>query len=183
MGNELICRPVILVTSTFSGKEQTLWKNSNGQILFTHSSTPAGLQPQHLYLVSDREIKEGDKYITYDNTICERYASIPLEGSRKVEATTDKSLGLSLIPQSFIEEYVQKQGEIDKVEIKMLGPNRLELNMSVSSALGEVIIFPIKDSWNKKEVLSMFKVLTRHMRENNAFISEQQFDEWFDKNY
>jgi hypothetical protein len=47
---------------------------------------------QHLYFLSDEEIKQGDRYLAYDNTICERYASIPLEGSKKIIATTDTSL-------------------------------------------------------------------------------------------
>ena len=39
--------------------------------------------------------------------------------SFKIEATTDPSLNLPLIPQSFVDKYVEKQGKIEEVLIEM----------------------------------------------------------------
>lgn len=93
------------------------------------------LKPQHLYFTSNEEIKEGDKFIwksqMYGNTeiytfkedvgygikIAEGYIVNHSGNCGKVIATTDKSLNLPLIPQSFIEEYVKKNGEIKEVDI------------------------------------------------------------------
>jgi hypothetical protein len=100
------------------------------------------LTAQHLYLVSDREIKKGDWFIVqlYDITSTPMKLSLEqvktitdeiwvnqssivtcrhIENCSRVEATTDPSLNLPLIPQSFIEEYVSKQGKIEEVYIEI----------------------------------------------------------------
>jgi hypothetical protein len=87
-------------------------------------------KPQHLYLVSDEEIKEGDWFITPGSQLRLRtYAIQPVKADKKVIATTDKSLKIEdkdvypylvipQIPQSFIEEFVEANGKIDKVYIQ-----------------------------------------------------------------
>lgn len=91
-----------------------------------------GLTPQHLYITSENEIKEGDWYLdlTYQMVVNEEEGNI-CGNCRKIVATTDKSLlieiesdsmrfdepvGIPLpqIPQQFIEDYV-KAGGIDEV--------------------------------------------------------------------
>ena len=80
--------------------------------------------PQHLYFVSNEEIKEGD--IIYSPSEGIRFPSISKvlhinrfnpEKWKKVVATNDKLLGLPLIPESFIEDYVKSNGEIKQVEL------------------------------------------------------------------
>lgn len=192
MENELICRSVMLITSTFSSKEQILWKNSNGHILFTCSSTPAGLQPQHLYLVSDREIKINDKYINTFTDKIEKNDSNE-EGIddiyKKIEATTDKSLGLPLIPQSFIEEYAQKQGKIDKVKIHIRGEGYCLAGMPITEE-NEVIILPIKDSWNRDEhrqgIIAGINWYRNWICPDKPFSLDPEaieFNDWFDEKY
>lgn len=98
--------------------------------------------PQHLYLVSNREIKEGDwtihlatntiyqcKHVVHDNKVID---------CKKIEATTDTSLVthpthyedgtkrafhttsvIPQIPQSFIEAYVKANGKIEEVSIEI----------------------------------------------------------------
>lgn len=170
------------------------------------------LEPLHLYLVSDREIKEGDWYM---NTLAGRLHKSndagppPNDGYfKKVEATTDKSLGLPLIPQSFIEEFVQKQGKIDKVKIAYAydaggkddhGP-LLQLTgwakhlveeagepIELHKDSVEVIILPIKDSWNKEDMKKAYEDgIKEGIHYNKLSEWETQgwtFNEWFDKNY
>ena len=94
-------------------------------------------EPQHLYFVSNDEIKEGDWVIAdyiespdgnrIPNTLCRVSSCYTesmgflgkrnvgtnleqqdfIENAKKVIATTDKLLGLPQIPQSFIESYVK----------------------------------------------------------------------------
>lgn len=141
---------------------------------------------KHLYLVLDREIKEGDYYIdtlAKHQKVWKMYPEgidLSLNEMRRIEATTDKSLGLPLIPQSFIEEYVSKQGKINKVYIELenafehLSPNDSPIWQVKLDKEDEVIILPVKDSWNREELA-------------NAFLAGQHsslsFDEWFNKNY
>lgn len=104
---------------------------------------------QHLYFVSDSEIKEGDWIIDFMITRNEikQYQGYNREGNaKKIEATTDNSLTsdyfpeeikyvgippkkskvqfpnynkLPQIPQSFIEEYVKSNGTIKEVEVEI----------------------------------------------------------------
>ena len=88
-------------------------------------------KPQHLYLGSScSEIKEGDWVINLHVKNCIWQADedavfwhtfgAPDPKWLKVEATTDKSLNLPSIPQSFIEEYVSKQGEIKEIVLELV---------------------------------------------------------------
>lgn len=80
-------------------------------------------QAQHLYFCSDDEIKEGDWFINIiTNRIFGPATYADVENRRdgkdymvKVVASTDSSLGLPLIPQSFLQEYVRSNGNIKEV--------------------------------------------------------------------
>lgn len=91
---------------------------------------------QYLYFTSKREIKEGDFFLdgtTIYSTPNERTLKAINVDDRacfKIEATTDPSLELPLIPQSFIEKYVEKQGKIDEV---MIDINEIEDVESLSN--------------------------------------------------
>ena len=101
------------------------------------------IEIQHLYFVSEREIEVGDWFLSdgrlsksfppmynvekcididnewiYGNINGKDLGNNP-NFSLKIEATTDPSLNLPLIPQSFIKEYVEEQGEIDEVMIEI----------------------------------------------------------------
>ena len=78
--------------------------------------------PQHLYFVSEDEIQDGDLYYKpSDNTIRPyRYTKTPINqygGRAKVVASTDSSLGLPMIPDYFIKEYVSNNGGVTNVDL------------------------------------------------------------------
>lgn len=186
MENELICIPVMLRTRGIVGVWNTLWKNTTGQIMHTHTSEPGHLQPQHLYLTSSREF-------SYDNwSYSKIHAQVtrwgkhkPPHDSVRIEATTDKSLGLPLIPQSFVKQWVSMQGKIGKVRVMLSGSGELYLQSGVND--GQVIILPIKDSWNREELKQAYEDGVREGINYKQFSQwETQgwtFKEWFDKNY
>jgi hypothetical protein len=81
---------------------------------------------QHLYVISEEEIKEGDWYIddgdnvrqsvTSDNSYWERRSDY-----MKIIATTDKSLNLPSIPHSFIAYFIEQynlNNAISSVEVE-----------------------------------------------------------------
>lgn len=95
---------------------------------------------QHLYIVSDAEIKEGDWFIanmdikqcSYRDKDCVYFEKtnvnfIFFKDCKKIETTTDKSIHvgaldcnyLPQIPQSFIEAYVKSNGTIKEVQVEM----------------------------------------------------------------
>lgn len=144
--------------------------------------------PQHLYFTSKREIKEGDNmllknnhpkgrlrkcfYIEEDQLMIDNpkdenrgYGFCKHEEVWKIEATTDQSLGLPLIPQSFVEKYVEKRGNIKEVMIEMeyLPGYRIEADPMVHGEKvkvrkdGTVICSPVKDMWTREEVIEKMK--------------------------
>jgi len=147
---------------------------------------------QHLYLVSDREIKEGDCYYNSINGRIYKDAGAGVYDKifKKVEATTNLLLGLPIIPKSFIEEYVQKQGKIETVYIQQyLWEDKSRYTPDIR--YGEVIILPVKDSWNREEhkkgaldAINWYIGL-RWPGKNLAltYLNILDFNEWFDKNY
>lgn len=96
-------------------------------------------EPRHLYFVSYETPKEGDWFIANEAARkCIRieegnYPYVTIQGNEEVKhfhtwktkiiASSDQSLGLPLIPQSFIEQYVKAEGKIDEVyvETEILG--------------------------------------------------------------
>lgn len=137
---------VILPTTEAS----SLYKAGNKLYYDAKSTFPASLNGapvnQHLYIVSDEEIKEKDWFLnTYDEEKAvyksDKYSEDILSSNYKgknykVIATTDKSLttrversldaidpsqlirsGIELIPQSFVKAYAE-QGDIDEVQLE-----------------------------------------------------------------
>lgn len=101
----------------------------------------SGAIPQHLYFTSNEEISTGDNYINII-TMQPDKAGVCWGLNphlRKVVATTDKSLNLPLIPQSFIEEYVKNKGEIKEVDITYYSEEPFTLSRD-SDGEQEVII-------------------------------------------
>ena len=78
---------------------------------------------QHIYITSDEEIKEGDYYITPNNTILKALGSmlINVEDYKKIILTTDQDLikdGVQAIPDEFLEWFV-KNPSCEFVEVKL----------------------------------------------------------------
>lgn len=191
----IICRPVMLPAKDknapivlYNSKENNLALRVSGTI----SLSGDGWNYQHLYLVSDREIKKGD-YISDPSEYYSVYKSASnYKGTKllKVEATTDKSLNLPLIPQSFIQEWVDKQGKVESVKIKVYQHLRLKDNVNkkampidVYDKDNEVIILPIKESWSREEVKQIHDAFWHHLSEIPNVKQQPTFKEWFDKNY
>lgn len=82
---------------------------------------------QHLYILSDEEIKENDWCICKGKVWPNLYGVLGSilgnkewieEHCRKIIATTDKSLDLSRPSNEFLEAYIKAQGKIDKVLVE-----------------------------------------------------------------
>lgn len=121
---------------------------------------------QHLYFISNREIKKGDCAMiinindpNYGYTVrisCESNLNI----YAKVESSTDSDLHVPLIPQSFLEKFVEKQGAIDEILIEMferflyIDEDMKKITEWVPKVRKDntVIVHPVKDSWNEQEL-------------------------------
>jgi hypothetical protein len=138
----------------------------------------------HLYIISDDEIKEGDWfYSEIDNKVFQRqYNIIILEGDKKIIATTDtslmigfsnKKLNSNYLPQpsqQFIEKYIESynKGEvITDVLVEYINEysddnsfsitnNPIKVNqiLKVNPKDNTITIKKLKDSWNKEEIIN-----------------------------
>jgi len=154
--------------------------------------------PQHLYITSDDEIKEGI-YVTdgrhiglvslpeNDGTVTEKVRKTlfritdqrnnvhcgDISDFKVILASTDKSLNLPLIPQSFIQEYIEKQGKIDEVFVEIITQSILEKTMGYPN----VIITTIKDTYTREEVIKLLIGYTLELADENPKSAE----DWLDK--
>lgn len=79
-------------------------------------------ESQQIYFISKRKIEIGDLYLSTNNIVDVAIQPIDCDKWRvnKIEATTDKSQKLiPQIPQSFVDKFISKNGNIKKVLIKM----------------------------------------------------------------
>lgn len=151
-----------------------------------------GYLPQHLYFVSDREIQGYNWVIATDTNTIFKMTCSDIEGAilakslhlyKVIEATTDSSLGLVSIPYSFIEEYVDHQGKVDYLYISS--------NVKAYKDHTEVIIIPVKESYNKEElkkaVLAGFYTGVAHVAEDYPSTltkyDREYFEQYFNENY
>lgn len=83
---------------------------------------------QHLYFISEDEIDDGPymrmtgrKFVARRKCCdaCKKYTNDMKDIYKKVIASTDASLELPLIPQSFMQQYVAANGKIDKVQLML----------------------------------------------------------------
>jgi hypothetical protein len=144
----LKCKVVMLTTNKNNTIGSIVKRSSDNKLAIINVLTqndPQECVSQHLYLISNRAIQVYDwcidkfnqlgqfKFITkkenpmllndsfgfvFGNKTCFT-DNIEAHKLKKVEATTDPSLNLPLIDQSFIEDYVKVNGKIDKVYIEM----------------------------------------------------------------
>ena len=159
---------------------------------------------QHLYILSDEEIKIGDWGIghakgingigtgyyvfKHDNSNIAKVNALA-EGSKKIIATTDKSLGLASPSTSFIEKFVEeynKDNVITDVMVEyeenlivtqtkpiiqhqgskpVVVPHKIETQLKINPKDNTITIKKVKDSWSREEVIDL---LTRYNKRCQA---------------
>lgn len=161
---------------------------------------------QHLYILSDEEIKEGDWCINKNGVLFKQETDkiFPLfNGSKKVIATTDPKLhkdGIAKIPITFIEEYITEYNKGNIIELVNVEYQRYweynDINFSHKTlsepADGEIlklhkdntiIIHKIKDSWNREEYIE--GMWQAYKKANTIFEDEvalkNEFNKWIEK--
>lgn len=190
MKNYIECRPVMLPTEEV---DTTLYMSMGHRIC--HWAEAGNIDYFcHLYLVSEEEIKEGDW--CYDSNWVkvfqvgeldevELYSNEPRiykkNHCKKIESTTDKSLSIPLIPNSFIERWVNEQGKIGRVKV-LMDDGWLQLSFHSLSFL-QVIILPTEDKmYSREEMKGFYREYIKHLIDM-PLPEGLPFDEWFDKNY
>ncbi len=104
-----------------------------------------GYGNQELYIVSDEKMLISDWCI--DNNVITLFNSKRSENSKKIIATTDKSLGLPLIDDSFLPIFIKSYNNGNKileVELEMVNPivttnQGLGHNESITSTINRIV--------------------------------------------
>jgi hypothetical protein len=158
----LIDIPTPILCSSIQRKE--------GQ-LYIKESYPLNINTQHLYIISDDEIKEGDWCIdTINNILFMSDGNLKLHKNtdKKIIATTDTSLGLPQPSQQFIEKYIESynKGEVitdvlveyeaDLTTITKVdyGLQHWDYKLKVNPKDNTITIKKLKDNWNREEHIS-----------------------------
>ena len=126
------------------------------------TATEANWKLKHLYVTSDEKPKEGDWVFNEDLQMVFIQVGVPTGTCEKVIATTDPLLNLPIIPQSFVQLYVDnyQEGEIIKEvvveyeECMAEGCNGTGEQLLTNSD-NEISIKPLKQSWSREEVQAL----------------------------
>ena len=148
-------------------------------------------QPQHLYFISDDEINENDW--------CIDLIAIPMGGkpklrkatkdfatdstwgdndAKKIIATTNPKLNLPKPSKEFIKEYCEKGG-VDKVNVEYSKGEHIPSCLLLGNN-NEISISPIKESWNREEVVELLRMYG-HTAWRKGCI-EREFQDWIKEN-
>jgi hypothetical protein len=156
--------------STNEKSNISLGDSGKGLIYHTHTKPEYDKRTyQHLYILSDDEIKEGDWYIKelfntlkYDwyKVVTERFPN----DYKKIIATTDKSLDLPQPSQSFIEKYVEEYNKGNVIAEVLVEyetatnqvPNGTTIDwLKVNPKDNTITIKKVKDSWSREETVTL----------------------------
>lgn len=171
MESKMKVKVIMLATNEVNAKNQ-ICKFDYG-LAIAGTDADLGYPAQHLYFISNKEVQVGDWYIAERNTgkklskCCNKhegmiisehgYYPYDIEECKKVVATTDTSLNIPLIPQSFVEKYVKKNGVIDEVMIEMVQcfSFRKVRNSPKIRKDNTVIVSKVKNTWTRDEVIDL----------------------------
>jgi hypothetical protein len=157
-------------------------------------------KPQHLYALSNEEIKVGQPYITVGNRIVywqEEFEEFKNGDSfmapKPIIVSTDELLKLPRFSNDFLKKYCELGG-IDKVLIEYVGYNYPHqannfvdhYDIKVASD-NTVSIKPlvVKDSWNRDEIINLIRPLLRDLYELSGYSEttiETETDKWIEEN-
>ncbi len=126
---------VVMLPTENDRESHYITKRSDGEISYKRfNEIDPWTKPQHLYFLSNEEIKEDDwKYCPNKGNGIDIGKGLPkpnygaritrggnaCKDCRKIIASTDPSLHLPGIPQSFLRQYVAAQGKIDEVRLEI----------------------------------------------------------------
>lgn len=133
---------------------------------------------QELYFLSNEKIKEGDWYyntvrkevMLCESKIEEESNKLFPQYAKKVIATTNNSLNLPFIPQSFIIKYIEEYNKGNKIQWVMVDYEEytettykygIDSSMYICTPKVDennyITITKVKDSWNREEVIKLIK--------------------------
>jgi hypothetical protein len=157
-----------------------------------------GLHPQHLYITSDEEIKEGDWVYSEGLHYVFQVLVFPLSAkdAKKIIATTDTSLNLPQPSQQLIEKYIEEYNKGNQIKEVMVeyettqitkqewfqeAPYRVKYDVNTLKVKSDntITIRKTKDSWNREEVRELCRLAYNLPSQD---VGPFGFDKWIEEN-
>lgn len=173
-------RAKVAMLTTNQKANLALGKSKEGKLVYyvdANFNNDKYIAKQHLYFLSDEEIKLGDYYFDFRNdgnrvehfTTKEDVVLVGICGSKKIIATTDTTLNLPQPSQQFIQKYIEEynKGNVITdvlVEYKFNDFNFMatlcttkekEYILKINPKDNTITIRKIKDSYTREEALSL----------------------------
>lgn len=192
-----------------------IWLGRISGVLYLDYSYPEGkicdpiddsMLPQHLYILSDEEIKGECFYYSprFGGILRNHLSQLDEPGLKKVIATTDTSLGLPKPSEGFIKAFIEAYNSgnpITEVDIEYYSwsdcPEYARVHTMTESNWGAqyvgkpkvnpkdntVTIKKVKNSWNREEVINLIDDLWDTVHGRIDFnISQEVLDNWIKQN-
>jgi len=167
---------------------------------------------QHLYIISDKEIKEGNwfvssktihkcTYIIEDTNeimcnICDGTGFIQLgiktNKCHKIIASTNTSLNLPQLSQSFITKYIEEYNKSNIITEVMVeydeeptidGDSDKYAELHINSKDNTIIIKDAKTNWSKDEIIVLInKFAERFMPHTDKVFVKEAINNWINRN-
>lgn len=170
------CKVILLATDKYPALLKSTMSDKMYGMYNCAQRMPHSLH--HLYFVSDEEIQVGDWI--YDTVLMNRVEKAVYDNTyltrdwKKVVATTDKSLQLPSIPESFLKEYVEKNGSINEVEIEY---TCLKHYWKDRSNIDNIIVYNLEDV-GRYNCIFDFYPSKPILNNNNEVITSQPKETW-----
>jgi hypothetical protein len=192
-------RTKVVMLST-NEKASLLLGTSKGGLLVKSNrgvSNSAHLKNQHLYLLSDDEINEGDWFLEKGLriSIFPNYLTDTNE-RKKIIATTDKLRVITKdefsgvdnqhLPQpseSFLQKFIYAYNNGDPITEVMVEYNHLQSTTGLNEEWlkvnpdNTITIRKMKDSWSREEVISLCREAINFGKDNNGNLSEKWIED------
>lgn len=183
-------------------KEDIVLNYPHSMFIATNNMRPNSLiadyyKSQHLYITSDKEIKEGDWCIQNDNYLCKITCNQDRtqQGLKKIIATTDKSLGLPTVSDGFIKKFIERYNagnpitevmvEYEEYPITTYGMSDGEPETDTRLKVDKdncITIKAVKESWTREEVSTIIHNICGTMYKANTLYAPHTVQKWIDQN-
>lgn len=182
-----------------------IYLNLSNKLFKSSEQTYLGCQKQHLYVVSDEEIKTGDWYldlqgrINYPILSGHEYWGLRTD-YKKIIATTDSLLqyaidkspypmevyGLPQPSQSFINKFISEYNKgniIENVLVEYYECPFYKGQLKISNKDNTITIKRVKDSWNREELVIKIKEFAEKFVANtNTAYKQKDISDWIEQN-
>jgi hypothetical protein len=175
--------------SNLNGNE--LWINVKNELKISkpNSICPFPQRFQHLYFLSDEEIRKGDWFTNGGNIFqCMNLSDVDPKRYnylKKIISSTDKSLNLPVPSKDFLNDYTEEYNKGNQIKKVLFEITEFEKNYQLNVSSYKIInTLPQKESCNRDDIKKLIIKLKSLPNEKQLEITDtvESFDKWIEEN-